>query len=139
MAEGSIVEGFVVPIISGIFIGGITLFSVFFFTKGLRNGWKKAGKFALRYRILKKPYPQEIVSFCIESIENGIGWYDTKKSLLLNGNPESEIDEILWIYDQIINQLNKEKGGNTNGRKFKGSHSKIEATATKFPKFATKQ
>jgi hypothetical protein len=123
-----IVKGFVIPIISGVLILGITSYAVFFFTKGLRNGWQKAGKFIFRYRIMKKPYPQHIVSWCVDCIEKGIGWYDAKKMMLIHGNPQSEIDETMWIFDEIINQLNKEQGGKTNGRKFKGSNRKTKTT-----------
>jgi len=76
--------------------------------------------------------PEPIVQWCIDAIDNGVGYYDAKKLLYVNnGTNMEQVWETLWIYDKIIldlNKLNKKTGGNKDGRKFERGYSKIERT-----------
>ena len=126
------VTGLLMPIIKLVFIGGFVGVAGYYLFKGIYNGWSKSFKFAWKYTIRKKSYPQEVVEWLMECIDGGIGWYDVKKILMVKMIPQNQINETLWIYDKMIIEL---KGGvDKNGRKFKGVSGKIERkTATKLP------
>ena len=125
------VDGFLIPLVEVVFIGGIISVIGFFVIKAFYNAWSKAGQFILKYKILKKPYPETNIKWILECMEQGVGWYDAKRLLFVGRVPTQEINEILWIYDQIIIEM---KGGNKNhGRKFKGSNSKIQSQSGKLP------
>ena len=126
------VSGFLTPLIKVIFIGGFIGGIVWFVGKGFYNAWTKSWKFVLRYRIRKRSYPEKTILWCMEAVEKGIGWYDAKKILMVKGVRKGIMNETLWIYDQVILELNKQKGGVKNGRKYQRSDSKDE---TELPNF----
>lgn len=126
-------NNFVVPLIEVIFVVGIFAVILFFIVKAFRNAWLKAGKFWFKYKFMRKTPPEKILKWCLECIEKGIGWYDAKKLLFINMHSESQINEILWIYDEVINQLNS-NGGNY-GREFKRCNSQTQIATTELPKF----
>lgn len=115
----SFVDSFLIPLIEVTFILGILSFAGWFFTKGIRNAWSKQWKFAYKYKILRKSYPDETSKWILDCMDKGIGYYDAKKTLMINIIDEDRINETLWIYDQIIYELNKEKGSDKT--KFKGA------------------
>ena len=93
-------------------IGGVIIFILFFILKAFSNAWKKSLKFTIKYGIKKYKYPEEVLKWCIECIDNKIGWYDAKKDLLLKMIDENEVNERMWIYDKVALQLLKnQKGG----------------------------
>jgi hypothetical protein len=82
----------------------------------------------LKYSIFRKRYPEKTVIWVMNCIDNGIGYYDAKKLLFLKMVSQNTINETMFIYDKILNQM---KGGLEDGRKFKRSSRKIESsTAT---------
>jgi hypothetical protein len=100
----------------------------------VRNGWTKKYRFIIKYKILRYSYPISIVEWCIENMENGIGYWDTKKFLMVKNHPQKEINEILWIYAQLLKEM---KGGiDKNGRKFKGISDETE-NEKELPKYST--
>ena len=133
------VNGFIVPLIEIIFLGGLLGWISFIVAKALHNGISKSGKFIWKYKIKKKNYPEKIVKWIFECIENDIDWYGVKKILMVAGKPTSMINETLWIYNQILQEINKEKGGVKNGRKHKRDHSKNENKQTDFPSIKAKK
>jgi len=120
------VKEFLTPLIKVLFIGGFLGFIVFYVGKAFHNAWSKSFKFTLRYKILRKPLPEKKLLWCMEAIEKGIGWYDAKKIMMVAGTRKSEMNETLWIYDKVILELNNNKEVKQNGRKYKGSNSKIK-------------
>jgi len=126
------VSGFLTPLIKVIFIGGFIGAVFYYVIKGFHNAWTKSWKFVLRYKIRKRSYPEKTLLWCMEGAEKGFGWYDIKKLLMVKGMRTDVMNETLWIYDQVILELNKQKGGIKYGRKFKGSNSKDE---TELPNF----
>jgi hypothetical protein len=129
------IKGFIIPIVELVFIGGISLYVGYIVWKAVSNGWEKSMKFIWKYKIPpKKAYPENTVAWVLNCIDQGIGWYDAKKVMLIHGNTEDQINETLWIYDQIINEMSLKGGVDKNGRRFETSHRKIESTTeTKFP------
>ena len=99
-------KNFFVPLIEIIFIGGIAGFVGIFIGKAVWNAWSKSFKFIIKYSIRRKPLPEDTVKWCIECLDNGIGYYDAKKMLLIKGTEQSEINEIMWVFDKIIIELN---------------------------------
>jgi hypothetical protein len=114
------IQNFLIPLVKVTFILGIVGYTGYYVWKGFNNAWSKSWKFSLRYKLpfKKKPYPESIVKWILDCMEQGIGYYDAKKILMVKMFPDDQINETMWIYDQIIIELNKEKGNDKN--KFKG-------------------
>jgi len=121
----ALMSGVIIPIIEITFIFGIVGAIIFFVGKGFHNAWAKQWKFVWKYRIRKKAYPEKTVDWVLSCIEAGIGWYGAKKLMMVKMTKTPMINETLWIYDQIIIELNKKKGGiKQNGREFERGYSK---------------
>jgi len=105
------VSGFLIPLIKIVTIGGILGYILFVVVRAIHITWRKSIRYFIKYKISfkKKPIPEDKLKYVLNQIENGIGYYDTKKSLYLQMKPENEIFEILWIYDEVLNTM---KGGN---------------------------
>jgi hypothetical protein len=129
------VNGFIIPTIEVTLIGGIVGGIAYIVGKAFYNGWSKAGKFIWKYKIRKKAYPEKTVKWTLDCMENGVGWYDAKKILMVKMIQTDQINETLWIYDRIINEFNNQKGGINNGRKHQRSDSKNEIKPTELPSF----
>jgi len=129
------VKGFLIPLVEIVILGGILGWITFMFARALSNGWSKAGKFIWKYQIKKKPYPEKTFKWVLTCIDKGFDWYEAKKILMVAGKPTKMINETLWIYDQILKEFNKEKGGIKNGGKHKRSNSKNESKQTDLPIF----
>lgn len=127
------IKGFIIPVVELVFIGGIAGYFLFIIGKAFHNAWTKGMKFVWKYKIPpRKEYPEKSVKWILDCIDQGIGFYDAKKMMLVKGNTDEQINETLWIYDQIIIKL---KGGtDKNGRRFETSHRKTKiSTETEFP------
>ena len=125
------VGGFIIPIIEVTIIGGIILTIGLFVGKGFWNAWSKQTKFFFKYKIFRRSYPESTLKWCLENIDKGIGYYDTKKMLMIKMNDQSQINETMYIYDCILDEM---KGGiDKDGRKFKGSDRKTESKAEQLP------
>ena len=123
------VTGFLTPLIKFIFIGGFVLVAGFFVIKAVHNGYTKSFKFIIRYSILKRKYPIEIVEWCMSCFDENISWHEAKKILMVKGIQKKQLNETLWIYDKMIIEL---KGGiDNNGRNIKGVSGKTEQAETR--------
>lgn len=127
------VNGFIIPLVEVTLLGGLGGWILFIVGKAFWNGWSKAGKFIWKYKIRRKAYPEKTMKWILECYEKGVGWYDAKKILMVAGKPTAEINEVLWIYDQLILELNKEQGGKNNGRKYQRGNSKDESQSAELP------
>jgi hypothetical protein len=103
-------NGFFVPLIKIVFVGGIIGFIAYIVCKAFYNAYTKSFKFFLKYSIFRKPNPESVVKWCMECVEKGVGWYDAKKLLLIKNVEQGKVNEIMWIYDKILDKLGKEKG-----------------------------
>lgn len=113
------------------FVGGI----FYFVGKAIWNGWTKRYKFVFKYNLTRKNPPERIVKWCLDNIDNNVDYYQVKKFLMVKGYPRKEINEILWVYEQLIKEM---KGGkDKNGRKFKGIGREIKAEEGELPKYST--
>jgi hypothetical protein len=107
-------NGFIIPLIKLVFIIGIFSFIFYYVGKAFYNAYTKSFKFFVKYSILKKDYPDEIVKYLIECIDNNMTYHNVKRELYIKGWKYDDINEILYIYDQLIKQMlkeNKLKGG----------------------------
>jgi len=128
------VNGFIIPIIEIIFIGGISITILYFVGKGFLNAWNKSWKFIYTYKILKTKYPEDAISWIYDCMENKWDRYKVKKILFMNNISKNKINEMIWLYDQISMEIYKEQnGGKINGREFKRSYSKNESRAEQLP------
>jgi len=123
------VQSWLIPIIKITFLGGIIGYIVFVIGKAFHNAWSKSWKFVWKYRIKKQKYEEKTLLWCLDASDKGLGWYDIKKILMVAGKPTSQINEILWIYDEIF-KLNQKGGKKTNGREHQRSYSEIEKQST---------
>lgn len=108
----SFVSNILTPIIQLIVYIGLTLwvfYLIYYFSKkafpNMRWFWK--------YKVFKKDYREEDVEFCMDAIEKNASPIDIKKWLLIKGQSVKRVNEIIYIYYQILRQL---KGGKKNGR-----------------------
>jgi hypothetical protein len=106
-------NGFFIPIIEIIVILGIVGGFLFILIRAFRKTWKTQTKWFIRYKLLRKKYPEDTVKWILSMIDQGIGYYDTKKLLLVKGISQEKINGIMWIYDQILNTMK----GNINLKK----------------------
>jgi len=107
------VNGFFLPLAEVVVIGGIIGYIGFFILRGLRRNWTQQTKWFFKYSIFRKKMPETTVLWCINAIENHIGYYDAKKLLYVhNGENMDYVYETLWIYDKIIMDLYKERKKN---------------------------
>lgn len=121
-------HNFFIPLIKALFLFGIGGYICFIIGKAISNAWSKSYKFFWKYKIMRKPYNETTLKWCLDCIDQGIGYYDAKKLMLVKATNEDKMWETLWIYDQIIEQM---KGGITNnGRKFEEFSRKTQSTAT---------
>jgi hypothetical protein len=127
------IKGFIIPLVEVILIGGIGGWLGFLIGRAVYKGWKTSGKFVWKYTIMRKQYNETTLKWVLNAIDQGIGYYDARKFLLLKDVPEMQVNETLWIYDKIINMM--VKGGQTNGRGLKRSYSEIKGTTAELPKF----
>jgi hypothetical protein len=127
------VNGLIIPVIQVAIIGGVIVTVLYFIGKAFWNAWSKQAKFFVKYKIMRKKYPEHILRWCVDAIDKGIGYYDAKKFLLINMIPTDHLYETLYIYDQIINEMSDMKGGIKNVRKFKGDDRKDQST--ELPKY----
>lgn len=125
------VNGLIIPVIEISIIGGLIAFVGYFIFKAVYNAWSKEFKFYLRYKIMKTKYPEATLKWILNCMSKGIGWYDAKKMLMVKMYPQDQINETLWIYDQVINEL---KGGvRKDGRTIEGSNRKNQSKPIELP------
>ena len=104
----------------------------FFVVKAFFIGWSKSWKFVWKYKVRRKKYSEKTIDWVFSCIDAGIGWYDAKKLMMVKSTPTKMMNETLWIYDQILNELNKEKGGRKkHGKQYaRGNRKKISEFPT---------
>lgn len=129
----SFVNDWLIPIIKILIFTGFFGFIGFIVIKAFYNGWTKRYKFVIRHQILKKPYSESIVNWCIKIIEDDISYYDAKKFLMVKSIPTKEINEMLWVYEQLKKKM---KGGVKHGRKFKGVSNEVTSKQN-IPEYST--
>lgn len=133
------VDNFLVPTLEVTVVLGFVSGLSYFVSRGLSRYWKQQGKWFLKYKVMRKQFPETEVQWCYNAVERGVGYYDAKKLLFIhNGQNTNQVYETLFIYDQIINELhaknkNRSKKEVSDGRKFERGYSEIKGT--EFPKF----
>jgi len=119
-----ILDLFILPIAKLVIIGSLFGIIGFFVIKAFHNAYTKSFKYYMRHKIFRKPYPEKTVLWCLDCMQKGIGWYGAKKLLMVRTLPQKQINETLWIYDQIL--IETQGGKNKHGRDIKGISGKIE-------------
>ncbi len=130
-------DGLIIPIIKVSFLLSISGFIVYYVSKAINKAWTKQTKFFFKYKIFKKEYPDATFKWCLECIDNGIGYYDAKRKLFVAMIDKKEVNETMWIFDQILNEMENIKGKgryNKDDRKFKGSDRKIKGEKRELPR-----
>lgn len=117
------IGSFFVPIIKTVFFIGIIGFVAYVILRALYNLWSQQWRYMIRYELLKRPLPQDTVDWCVDAMDNGYGYYEVKKLLLVNGVYGERFNETLWIYDKLLIKL---KGGKEYGRKYERTSGKTK-------------
>ena len=107
----SFVTNILTPIITVIIIGGFALWILFMIYKGISKSVPNF-KFWLKYTIFRKKFDERVVEWCIEAIEKEKNRIDSEKFLLLKGVKPKKSKEMMYIYDQVLR--NMQKGGYQN-------------------------
>lgn len=77
-----------------------------------------------KYSILRKPYNEDDVAWCMEAHQKGLKEIDLRKHLLLNNTSSIRVEEIVFIFRQIRKELMK--GGELEHGGSEESNAKIE-------------
>lgn len=101
-------NNFIIPIIEVVIIGGVFLTIAFFIGRAIWNAWSKSLKFIWKYKILRRKYPEQQLIFIMDCIDKKIGFYGAKKLLYINMKSQKEINETLFIYDQVVKEMVRE-------------------------------
>lgn len=123
-------QDFFKPLIIITFVGGLISWVGFYVFRGINRQWNQQTKWFLKYKIGRKSFSESTLKWCLDAIENGMGYYEAKKLLFIhNGTNMDQVYETLYIYEQVLKEFyseNKQKGGE-NGGKFKRSYSSVES------------
>lgn len=103
----NIVETIVTPIITGIFIGGFVLWILYMIFKVIRKTMPNF-KFTMKYKVFRKKWDEQVVMWCMEAISKDMTLINTEKFLLMKGVNPKRTTEMMYIYDQVLNNM---KGG----------------------------
>jgi len=103
-------HGLIIPLIKTCFVGGIFAFIIFYIYRAFNNAYSKQMKFFWKFKIRKKPYPESSVKWIMECMDKGIGWYDAKRLLYVKGQNENDINEMMFIYDEILKTMGNKRG-----------------------------
>lgn len=121
-------KGFFIPIIELVFIGGFVIAISFIVWRAFHKVYSTQWKWVLKYTIFRKKYDEKTVKWILEAMENEIDYWSAKRMLLIKGFSTDRINETMWIYDKINNEL---KGGmNKNGQRIAGSNRKTQSAET---------
>lgn len=99
-----IIDFIVVVLKTTIYIGLFGGLATFLFVLFYRL-WTNRLKYFIKYKIMKNPYDEQYLSYCVDALEINMEIYEFKMSLLKSGihNPR----EIIWIYNELKNQYGK--------------------------------
>lgn len=103
----SVMQQYVMPIIIVIFIILFTGFCAFGLYKFIRSFLPKELNAWMKFKILRKPYPEEDVAWCVNAYESCATPIEVEKHLKINGVPDNRVEETVYIFKEII----KMKGG----------------------------
>ena len=107
----SFVTNILTPIITAVFIGGFVLWILFLIYKGIKklnpnfNYW-------IKYSLFRKKFNEKVVEWCMDAITNDMNRLDSEKFLLVKGVNPKRIKETMYIYDKVLE--NMQKGGYQN-------------------------
>jgi hypothetical protein len=103
------IKDLIIPLITSIIIIGVVGWIMFIFGRMFYFIYKKQVKFMIKYWIFRKPYPEDIVNFCIDAIGNNMNPIEIKIELLKNGNLWDQVHETLFIFDDISKRIKREE------------------------------
>lgn len=113
-----VVDAYLIPILYAII--GITVigFCAFGFYKMMRAILPKELNSWLKFKILRKEFPEEDVAWCDAAHEGGADAIDVGRCLRLNGVDPERVEDTVYIFKEIT----KLKGGlKNNDRQIKSS------------------
>jgi len=112
------VNAYLIPILYAIIGIAVIGFCSFGFYKLMRTVLPKELNSWLKFKILKKEFPEEDVAWCDAAHESGADAIDVKRSLNFNGVANEKIEDLIYIFKEIT----KLKGGlKNNDRQIKSS------------------
>ena len=118
----SVVENWIIPMgVMALFIivAGFLFVGLYFLIKPMIRNFKWKWK----YKVRRKDYSERDVSWCVNAIEKRLSKASIKKHLLISNQKKGRINEMLFIYDQVLKQL---QGGDDNDRQFRESYEEIK-------------
>lgn len=107
-----------------LFTAAFTIWILWMIVWGFFKLFNAQRRIWFRYNILKKPYNEDDVAWCMEAQEKGLKEIDLRKHLLLNNTSPLRVEEIAFIFRQIRKEMMK-RGELEHGRS-EESNAKIE-------------
>lgn len=114
----SFVTSYVVPTVKAMVyigvVGGLGIWITYIFLRA----WYKKWKYDFKYNILRKKINEDDIKWCVERIDEGLDYVDIKKILLVNGQSQARVNEVVWIFNKISKEIQKMdlKGGKNGGK-----------------------
>lgn len=121
-------SGFFIPIIELVIVGGIICFFAFIIGKAIYTTWRRTTKWFFKYKIFRNKYDPAVVEWVGNAILNDVPYFEAKRLLLIHGTEQVKVSEILYIYIQILKEIEKGGSKEENGRRFESSNRKIKST-----------
>lgn len=113
-----VVEAYIIPILYAIIGIAVIGFCSFGFYRLMRTVLPKELNSWLKFKILRKDFPEVDVVWCDAAHESGADAIDVGRSLRLNGVSNDRIEDLVYIFKE----LTKLKGGlKNNDRQIKSS------------------
>ena len=105
------VQTILTPIVTATFIGGFVLWILFLIYKGIKKT-NPNFNFWLKYHVFRRKFNEKVVGWCMEAISKEMNRIDSEKFLLIKGVKPKRIKETMYIYDKVLE--NMQKGGYQN-------------------------
>jgi len=118
------VQTILTPIITGVFIGGFVLWSLFLIYKGIKKTYPNIN-FWVKYTIFRKKVDERVVEWCMDAISKDMSNLNVEKFLLMKGVKPKRIKETIYIYDQVLDKT-LEGGINIKNEQLRQSNEQIE-------------
>lgn len=114
------VDNILAPMIQ-LFIYGVLVLWFIFMVYWIQKTLFPNFRWILKYTILRRPYKEKDVEWCLDAIDRGKSVIRVKRFLLIKGTSMSRTKELIFILKKVNMKLKKLEGGEDNGRKFRQS------------------
>lgn len=132
---------FILPLIEITFL--VAVFGTMIGWLGFRfyKAWQKHLKFFFKYSIFRRKFRDDDVNWIIEIVNQKLDYVDIKMIMLTDGQSQDRTNEMVWIYNKITNEIQKEakKGGNINYGRPSQRYNQQDKKSAELPKASVRE